>query len=188
LFAPKIANFAFRAEKRRSGKLAQTQQPEDHGLEHPMAAVWKRGNYWRVEIRRLGQPTQNRTFDTKANAEIWARQVEAKMDRGEFVDLKEAERNTLGDLLLRYSEEISPQKKGGDLEILRIRKLRAEPIARIKISELRRVHMADYRDRRLAGDLKTKPVSGAGRRYGSPAGRTRHCCAMREPSCRPIGH
>ena len=77
-----------------------------------MAAIWKRGNYWRAEVRRLGYPKQNRTFDTKAKADAWGRQVEAKMDRGEFVDLKEAERNTLGDLLLRYSEKISPQKKG----------------------------------------------------------------------------
>jgi hypothetical protein len=90
LFAPKIANFAFRAEKSRSGKLAQTQHDDNHRLEHRMAGIWKRGNYWRVEIRRLGQPKQNRTFDTKANAEACARQVEAKMDRGEFVDLKEA--------------------------------------------------------------------------------------------------
>jgi integrase len=126
-----------------------------------MAAIWKRGKSWRVEIRRLNQPKQNRTFDTKAKAEAWARQVETKMDRGEFVDLKEAERNTLGDLLLRYSEKISPQKKGGDLEIIRIRKLRSDPIALLKISELRSKHMADYRDRRLAGDATTKPVSGS---------------------------
>jgi hypothetical protein len=31
-------------------------------------------------------------------ADAWARQVEAKMDRGEFVDLKEAEQKTLGEL------------------------------------------------------------------------------------------
>jgi Nucleoside 2-deoxyribosyltransferase len=55
------------------------------------------------------------------------------MDRGEFVDLKEAERNALGDLLLRYSEKISPQKNGGDLEVLRIRKLRADPITAFEI-------------------------------------------------------
>ena len=126
-----------------------------------MAAIWKRGNYWRVEIRRLGHPRQNRTFDTKAKADAWARQVEAKMDRGEFVDLKVAERNALGDLLLRYSEKISPEKKGGDLEVLRIRKLRADPIAQLRVSELRGKHMADYRDRRLTGDSKTKPISGS---------------------------
>jgi hypothetical protein len=144
-----------------SGKLAQTKHDDNQRLEHRMAAIWKRGKAWRVEIRRLNQPKQNRTFDTKAKAEAWARQVESKMDRGEFVDLKEAERNTLGDLLLRYSEKISPRKKGGDLEIVRIRKLRSDPIALFKVSELRSKHVADYRDRRLAGDSKTKPVSGS---------------------------
>jgi hypothetical protein len=34
----------------------------------------------------------------KALAEAWARRVEAKMDRGEFVDLKAAEQKTLGEL------------------------------------------------------------------------------------------
>jgi hypothetical protein len=87
LFAPKLANFAFRAEKGRNGQLAQTQNDDDnHSLEHRMAAIWKRGKYWRVEVRRLCHPTQNRTFDTKADAEAWGRQVEAKMGRGEFVD------------------------------------------------------------------------------------------------------
>jgi hypothetical protein len=95
LFAPKVANFGFRAEKWRSGKLAQTEHDDNRRLEHRMAAIWKRGNYWRVEVHRMGYPIQNRTFDTKADAEAWGRQVEAKMDRGAFVDLKEAERNTL---------------------------------------------------------------------------------------------
>jgi hypothetical protein len=54
LFAPKIANFAFKAEKWRSGKLAQTKHDDNHRLRHQMAAIWKRGNYWRVEVRRLG--------------------------------------------------------------------------------------------------------------------------------------
>ena len=110
MFAPKVAIFGFRAEKGRSGKLAQTKHDNNQRLEHLMAAIWKRGNYWRVEIRRLNQPRQNRTFDTKAKAEAWARQVETKMDRGEFVDLKEAERNTLGDLLLRYRRTIRQGK------------------------------------------------------------------------------
>jgi hypothetical protein len=78
---PKLANFGFRAEKWRSRKLAQTKHADNHRLEHRMAAIWKRGNSWRVEIRRLGYPKQNRTFVTKAKADAWARQVEAKMDR-----------------------------------------------------------------------------------------------------------
>lgn len=126
-----------------------------------MAGIWKRGSYWRAEIRRSGYPIQNRTFDTKADAEAWARRIESEMDRGAFADRKEATRNTLGDLLLRYSNEVSPHKKGGALEVLRIRKLCSDPIAALKVSALSGQSIAQYRDRRLAGDSKTKPVSGS---------------------------
>lgn len=60
-----------------------------------MAGIWKRGNYWRAEIRRRGFPLQNRTFDTKADAEAWARRIETEMDRGCFVNRAESERNML---------------------------------------------------------------------------------------------
>lgn len=126
-----------------------------------MAAIWRRGDNWRAEIRRRGYPLVTRTFDTKAQAEAWARRAETEMDRGCFVDRTEAERNTLGDLLKRYAEEISPQKKGGDDEILRIRKLRTDPLAQYKIVALSSKVVAEYRDRRLAGDSKSKPVSGS---------------------------
>ncbi|MFC4518827.1 site-specific integrase [Cupriavidus pinatubonensis] len=126
-----------------------------------MASIWKRGDYWRVAIRRRGFPPQARTFDTKVEAEAWAREAEAEMDRGAFVDRREAERNTLGDLLLRYSEEVSPDKKGGEQEILRIRKLRSDPIAQFKISALTGKVLASYRDRRLKGDGKRQPVTGS---------------------------
>jgi hypothetical protein len=84
-----------------------------------MAGIWKRGGYWRAEIRRVGYPSQWRTFDTRAEAEAWARRIESEMDRGTFVDRTEAERNTFGDLLERYAEEVSPHKKGAAEERLR---------------------------------------------------------------------
>jgi integrase len=114
-----------------------------------MAGIWKRGKYWRVEIRRIGYPTLNRTFDSKVDAEAWARCIEAEMDRGIFVDRTEAEITSFGDLLKRYAEEISPHKKGGDGEILRIRKLRKDKLAEYKVSALTGKVMAEYRDTRL---------------------------------------
>jgi len=114
-----------------------------------MAGIWKRGNYWRAYIRRQGYPHQNRSFDTRAEAEAWARRIESEMDRGSFVDRIEAEINTFGDLLKRYAEEISPHKKSGDGEILRIRKLRKEPLAEYKVAALTSKVMAEYRDARL---------------------------------------
>jgi hypothetical protein len=62
-----------------------------------MAGIWKRGNYWRAEIRREGYPPQNRTFDTRADAEAWARRAKSEMDRGAFVDRKEAEITSFGE-------------------------------------------------------------------------------------------
>ncbi|MDB5781683.1 site-specific integrase [Caballeronia mineralivorans] len=126
-----------------------------------MAGIWKRGKYWRAEIRRGGYPHQWRTFDTKIDAEAWARRIESEMDRGTFVDRTEAERNTFGDLLQRYAEEVSPQKKGEAEEVLRIRKISLDPIANYKVAALSGKVVADYRDRRLKGDAKHRPVSGS---------------------------
>ena len=126
-----------------------------------MAGIWKRGGYWRAEIRRVGYPSQWRTFDTRAEAEAWARRIESEMDRGTFVDRTEAERNTFGDLLERYAEEVSPHKKGAAEERLRIRKICRDPIATYKVATLSGKIFADYRDRRLKGDAKQRPVSGS---------------------------
>jgi integrase len=114
-----------------------------------MAGIWKRGNYWRAYIRRQGYPQQNRSFDTRAEAEAWGRNIECEMDRGIFVDRIEAELNSFGDLLKRYAEEVSPHKKGGAGEILRIRKLRTESLAEYKVAALTSKVMAEYRDGRL---------------------------------------
>lgn len=126
-----------------------------------MASITKRGDYWRAFVRRRGYPQQTRTFDTKASAEAWARRVESEIDRGVFVDRTEAERNTLGDLFLRYAKEISPQKKGEAQEILRLKKLQTDPIACLKVAALTGKVIAEYRDRRMAGDAKRKAVSGS---------------------------
>lgn len=114
-----------------------------------MAGIWKRGNYWRAYIRRQGYPHQNCSFDTRAEAEAWARRVESEMDRGAFVDRTEAEITSFGDLLKRYAEEISPHKKSGNGEILRIGKLRKDKLAEYKISALTRKVIVEYRDARL---------------------------------------
>ena len=71
-----------------------------------MAAITNRGPLqWRVRIRRRGYPLTTKTFDTKAEAEAWARLMESEMDRGIFVSRAEAERYTLSECLDRYIEE-----------------------------------------------------------------------------------
>ena len=81
-----------------------------------MACFQKRSGSWRAIIKRKGYPTQTRTFDLKGQAETWAKQIENEMDRGVFVSRVEAECTTLAELLDRYENEITPQKRGAAME------------------------------------------------------------------------
>ena len=74
-----------------------------------MAAITKRGEYsWRVQVRRKGMPPLYKTFNYKDDAEKWARQMEAQLDRGLFLDRKEAERTTFEELAQRFATEYAP--------------------------------------------------------------------------------
>jgi len=48
-----------------------------------MASILKVNGRWRALVRRKGHPAFCQTFGTKAQADAWARQVEADIDRGE---------------------------------------------------------------------------------------------------------
>lgn len=71
----------------------------------PWSAVKKQKQGVRVQIRRRGHRPQSQTFDTKGQAETWAKKVESDMDAGTFQDLHVARSLTVRGLLERYSEE-----------------------------------------------------------------------------------
>jgi integrase len=130
-----------------------------------MASIIKRSSRgttkYEAAIRTRGGVSVSKTFSSRREALAWAAAIESEIARGAFVDRSSAERNNFGDLLERYGREISPSKKGGSLEILRIRCLLADPLAQIKVAALTGAHIAQFRDRRLAGDSKRKAVSGS---------------------------
>ena len=101
-------------------------------------------------IRRKGWPEQSRTFDTKADAERWARAVEGEMDRGIFVSRKEAESTTLGEALERYGKEVSGLKKGAVQELSVVRMLSGSPLSRMYLAAIQGKDIAKYRDAMLA--------------------------------------
>ncbi|TSE32102.1 hypothetical protein [Tepidimonas charontis] len=47
-----------------------------------MASIIQHRGRWRAQVRRKGWPVYTKSFDTKAAAEKWARQIEADIDRG----------------------------------------------------------------------------------------------------------
>ncbi|MHB1544013.1 MAG: tyrosine-type recombinase/integrase [Gammaproteobacteria bacterium] len=101
---------------------------------------------WQVRIIRQGFPPQYRTFDTKGQAEAWARRVEGEMDSGSFLDRSEGDRTTLAEALNRYAREITPGKAPGTqpAELRKINRLRQSPIARIALSRLTGKDVADH--------------------------------------------
>lgn len=115
-----------------------------------MAQITKRAaGQWRARIRRNGYPDQSKTFDSRAEAEAWARLIESDMDRGAWMPRGDGERTTLGELFARYREEITPAKKGADQELVKLRMLERQPIAGRIVATLRGQDLAGYRDARL---------------------------------------
>lgn len=115
-----------------------------------MASITNRGPYqFQALVRRKGYRTQTRTFETRKAAQDWARDVEAKMHRGEFADLSEAEATTLGEILERYRQEVTPEKRGHVQENYRVLQLIRHPISLRSLASLRNVDFSDYRNERI---------------------------------------
>src|SRR5262249_20633905 len=76
-----------------------------------MATIRRRKSRWQVQVRRRGHRL-SRTFRLRADAELWARQLEAELDRGGLpTDSRRFRSQTLADLLRRYEAEIVPRKR-----------------------------------------------------------------------------
>lgn len=114
-----------------------------------MASIRKRGDLqWQAEIRRKGFPDQRRTFNTRLDAEKWARQIENEIDRGVFVSRAEAEATTIGVLIDRYLVEVTPQKRSARNEGQRLRFLRSVFGDKV-VAALQSKDVAAFRDKRL---------------------------------------
>lgn len=115
-----------------------------------MASIQNRGPHqWQASIRRKGYAPQFETFETKRAAEDWAKEVESQMARGTFIDRKEADRTTLGDLLIRYGNEVSPSKRSCRSELVTIRRLLRHPLALRPLSSLLNKDFSSYHKQRI---------------------------------------
>lgn len=121
----------------------------------------RESGWWQAKIRRLGHPTQSRTFEKKTDAEVWARQIESEIDRGVFVSRAEAERTTLKAALERYEREITPRKRGAPQERYRIRSLLSHDLAKRTLAATRGADVAQYRDDEAARGMSASTISKA---------------------------
>jgi len=114
-----------------------------------MAYFQKRSGSWRAIVKRKGFERSTRTFDTKAEAEVWAATLESEIGRGVYRPQKEAETTTLAEALDRYEREISSEKKGATKEASRIKFWKAHPLAGRSLASIQGKDLATFRDERL---------------------------------------
>jgi hypothetical protein len=122
------------------------------GQEPHVASIRKRGDLqWEARVRRKGYPTICKTFDRKKDAELWAKEQEAAIGRGRFVDRRPAERTTLGAALERYLKHEVPKKKGHQLaymvEAWMACDLSLRPLSQSGIGQLRSFQVNSWNDR-----------------------------------------
>lgn len=123
-----------------------------------MASIRKFRGKWQVQVRRKGFPSISRTFERKTDAQEWARQTERQADRRDLpTDTSILDRTSLADILSRYLEEITPQKRSGASEPHIITRLKTESIARQKLSELTPAHFKKLIQKRLK-DVKPSTI------------------------------
>ena len=115
-----------------------------------MAHFQKRSGSWRAIVKRKGYGTLTQTYDTKAEAEAWARKIESEMDRGVFVSRVEADNTTLAEALARYQREVSNKKRGAAQESSVIAALTESPLGPRPVGSLQGKDLATYRDGMLA--------------------------------------
>ena len=115
-----------------------------------MAIFTKRESGWvQARVRRKGWPSQSRSFATKTEAHLWARQVEASMDVGVFTPTHQAEGTLFFALADRFSREFAPQHYRGGSWMHKLAHL-VRLLGQYSLLAITPDVVAGYRDARLA--------------------------------------
>jgi integrase len=111
-----------------------------------MASFRKRGNKWEAALC-LDGVRRSASFPSKREAAEWA--------AAQSVAIKTVQVGGIPDIPVsavfeRYMKEVTPRKRGRANETLNLSRLMRDPIAVVRLPELKPSHFAAWRDRRLA--------------------------------------
>jgi len=104
---------------------------------------------WQAIVRRQGIKPVSKAFNTRSDAERWARQVENEIDRAVYIDRRPSERITIGELIDRYLSEVVRQKKSAHTLSRCLTFLRPH-FSHYTLATLQPKDVAAYRDSRIA--------------------------------------
>ena len=114
-----------------------------------MASIRERAGRWQARVARRGFVPETKTFTSKENAARWARSIEADMDQGGFASCSEAVRTTLADVIKLNVKEVSPTKRDGRDEAIRLNAMMRTRLTKLSMAALSAKVVAQYRDNGL---------------------------------------
>lgn len=115
-----------------------------------MASLRFRNGKWQVQVRRYGHASRGKSFQSKADAQRWARQIEAELDRTLIPnDIRTLSTVTVADVLTRYRDEVTTEKRGLASEQKRIEVFLRHRWSALPLAKLDPTAFSKYRDTRL---------------------------------------
>ena len=115
-----------------------------------MATIRKRGNKYHVQIRLSGSPSTTKSFNTKKDAQAWARQMEIKHDQNDLLPNRNCLKHIpLSELVVRYLDEVVSRKRCGQTDAITLNAFLKHSITQTPLSEITKADFAKYRDDRL---------------------------------------
>ena len=114
-----------------------------------MGCVRKRGKSWNAQVRVAGWRSFTKSFSKKSDAVAWINELEHKLRSAPLPDVIIDTKVTLGELLLKYAEEVSPTHKGFVPETCRLKSIGRRWIGELDVRHLTKQHFIQYRDDRL---------------------------------------
>jgi len=114
-----------------------------------MASIRNRNGKWQARITRKGEQPVAKTFQSKQDAERWARQIETDIDKGSYTNRVLADRSLFKDIIERYIQEVTLKTRSMREDTFRLKALARHPIATLKMTALTPIKVAEYRDERL---------------------------------------
>lgn len=116
-----------------------------------MASIRHKSNKWQARVKRTGIVAE-KSFQTKQEAVRWARQIEVKIELGEYVSPTPTKSRMpdpicFGELIRRYSKEVATQHRSPTSQInLRIL---SRDLGHLKLNEVEPKSIAAWRDKKL---------------------------------------
>jgi integrase len=115
-----------------------------------MASLRYRNDKWQVQVRRYGHAPQSKSFQSKADAQRWARHVEAELDRTLIPnDPRLLSTITVAELLARYRDTHTRSHRGHVSEAKRIEVFLRTDWCKLPLAKASPALFSRYRDTRL---------------------------------------